>query len=138
FDTATTTRADVRIGTPESGSYAPAHLIFTITPSDAITSLSFVNGDGATPTVAVGANTPVTSAAGAIVSFNGVTGVVSSIIPYAANRSVAPPVGKEEGDSVVYHGHFPVVLGPDGKNLAPNGASVVKLDPMTGKLLSLQ
>ena len=86
-----------------------------------------VPGTAVIPTIPVGSTN-------ALVSFNAFTGTVSSVIPYAANRSVAT----HNGDLATYTGRFTAVFDGEGKNLAPSGAKSVTLNEKTGKLVGFE
>jgi hypothetical protein len=54
------------------------------------------------------------------------------VLPYTSNRGVsgAPAISMENGKRV-FRGNFTAVYGPDGKNLAGDGAREVRVDVET-------
>ncbi|HLK59086.1 MAG TPA: hypothetical protein VKU00_21170 [Chthonomonadaceae bacterium] len=81
-------------------------------------------------------------ATGALISFGSEDGLVHSVLLFnAANRSAGgsghPQVTEANGQRVA-KGHFVGVWDGKGKNLAPQGASEVRMDALTGKVLSVK
>lgn len=135
FDTPTVgARAASRVVANTNPESVSPNLIFTITTNTGMSSLKFVNLAQSlapvTPTLPSGTT-------GALVSFNASSGLVASVLPYAANRSARiKPV--RSGDNATYAGHFTAVFDGAGKNLAPGGAKFVTLDAKTGKLVRFE
>jgi len=117
--------------TPQSPSGDVTNAVFQIETD--ITRLRFVNDIAGSPVIAIpGAG--FTTATGALVGFNTATGLVSMVVPYNQAPSPAKRLAKD-GVTAEYTGHFPVVLDGSGKNLAPNGATLVTVNLHTGKVL---
>jgi len=136
FDTPAATRANARIAT-QSAPYNDygTNLIFSITTSAGLTSLSFVNLNGAgVPSATITPSLPPTTT-NALVSYDATDGTVTSVIPYAANRSVQP---ERVGRVTVLRGSFPAVFNGKGENVAPSGARAVRIDTTTGALLGVE
>jgi TolB protein len=128
-----TTPANVRIVAQSPASSNQPNVVFTVTTTDSLTTLTYVNGPFGAP-VALGAF----GYTNAIVSFNAGTGAVSAVLPYAANRAASSASPARSGNTLVYHQQFRGVWDGNGKNLAPHGASEVKIDAKTGKLIFFQ
>jgi dipeptidyl aminopeptidase/acylaminoacyl peptidase len=135
FDTATPSGARVSALTA-AGSSTP-NFVFEVTSTDTIRSLQFTNDFYQLPTVAVAPppaqDLPPPQPNGALVTFNSTTGKVSSILPYVANRSAAP-VQNQKVNLLTVHRQFTAVVDAAGRNLAPNGASQVRIDTATGRV----
>ena len=98
--------------------------------ADAITSIKFVNGfGGGVNAVSIGAGTKQ-----AVVSYNGTTGYVSSVVTVASKRAVAPVISKR-GDETILTVAFSGAFNAHGKNVAPSGATQIVLSK-TGDLVS--
>ena len=138
FDTTTAgSRAASRVIAQTAAETGGSNLIFAITTSVGLASVSYVSMDEAgvpgtpvTPTIPSGSTN-------ALVSFNASTGMVSSVVPYAANRSASAKPTRA-GDNLTYSGSFTAVFDAEGKNLAPGGAKSVTLDTVTGKLVRFE
>jgi hypothetical protein len=113
------------------------NVVFSIS-ADSINKLSYINFTETAPKVVpiVGAGAPDLTATDAIVSFSSSKGTVATILPYISNRS-ATPIVKMEGGTQVIRGRFLRVWDGNGKNLAPNGATEVRLDPSSGRILKV-
>lgn len=136
FDTPAATRANARVAT-QSAPYNDygTNLIFSITTSAGLTSLSYVNLNGAgVPGSAVTPSLPQ-GTTNALVSFAAEDGTITMVIPYAANRSVQP---ERAGRVTVLRGSFPAVFNGKGENIAPSGARAVRIDAATGALLGVE
>ena len=117
--------------TAQSGQFP--NLVFSI-DADNITKLAFANYTGWRGVRAIGTGTPVTSANGALVTINAGDGSVVSILPFTGTRGIeSKPTVSAEGTTRVFRGNFLAAYDKDGKNLAPNGASTVKVDA-SGKI----
>ena len=125
--TATTPGSAVLTADPAAN--GASNLIYRVS-ADAITSIKFVNGLGAS----VNAPTIGTGVKGAIISFNASTGAVASVLTLASKRGVMP-VASKRGGQIVYTGAFAAAYDGSGKNLAPGGARQVVLSAR-GELLS--
>lgn len=76
---------------------------------------------------------------GVLVSFSATNGEVDYVIPFqAANRSVGKPTVQTEGSVRTLRGDFAGVWDKSGNNIASHGASEIRLDVQTGKLLGLR
>jgi hypothetical protein len=115
--------------------YQP-NLVFTVT-GNLLNGLAYANGLTSPPTPVLNAGTTAT---GAVVSFDASDGTVTGVFPYTSNKAVGhgggTPTPEREGDALVYRGAFLGVWDGSGTNRAPNGASEVRLDSRTGRLLS--
>lgn len=110
------------------------NIVFTVT-ADSLTSLKYVNGLFGSVQTAIPYGS-LTTANGALVSFNSADGTVALVVPFVGTPSAIPAA--RGGGKLVYSGKFPVVLGHDGKNLAPGGASEIQIDPNSGRLIALR
>ena len=136
FDTAAASRAGARVAALSATETQGSNLSFSVTTSAGLTSLSFVSiGASGVPSAAVGPVLPI-GTTGALVNFDAADGSVTSVLPYAANRSV--PKMNVAGSQATYSGNFTAVFDGEGKNLAPSGAKSVTLDEKTGKLLRFE
>jgi hypothetical protein len=114
--------------------YQP-NLVFTVS-ADLLNALSYVNGITTAPTVVLNATSTAT---GAVVSFDANAGTVAGVFPYTSNKAIGhsgAPTPERAGDTLIYRAAFLGVWDAQGKNRAPNGASEIRLDRRTGKLLS--
>jgi len=81
---------------------------------------------------------------GLLVSFGaqisqGNAGKVFLVIPYTApNRSAGRPSIQLENGIKVYRGTFPAAFDGKGKNIAPNGATEIRVNEKTGAVLSVR
>ena len=65
-----------------------------------------------------------------------IDGSVVSILPFTGTRGIeSKPTVSAEGTTRVFRGNFLAAYDKDGKNLAPNGASTVKVDA-SGKIIA--
>lgn len=66
-------------------------------------------------------------------------GQVFLVVPFTAqNRSVNRPRVTVEGGVKIYQGVFPAAYDGKGKNIAPNGATEIRVDSKTGAILSIR
>ncbi len=136
FDTASpTTRADARIAAQSGQSFSPSELLFSITTSDSLSSLAYTNDLYSTPTAVIAGGSP--SAVGALASINSATGRIASVLPYVASRAAGIATTRE-GTALVCRGRFVGVWDDRSRNEAPYGASEVRIDAATGKLLGFK
>jgi hypothetical protein len=96
--------------------------------ADTVTSIKYVNDYNSTPITV----TPNTS--DALVTLDGTTGQINAVAPFVATRGQALHTPK----SLTYTAHFTAVYDKHGKNLAPNGASQLVLDPKTCAIVSMK
>jgi Tol biopolymer transport system component len=76
---------------------------------------------------------------GAIISIDAWTGYVTSVLPFTApNRSAGKPTMRREGAHILAQGNFVGVWNAAGKNVAPRGASRVRLDAKTGAISQVE
>ena len=137
FDTLTAaSRTGARVVNQTATETQGNNLIFSITTSAGLSSINYTDINEAG--VPGGAISPVLPAGttGALVSFDAYDGTVTSIVAYAANRSVSTPT--RSGNHATYTGGFSAIFDGAGKNLAPQGAKSITLDEMTGKLVSFK
>ncbi len=109
-------------------------LVFTV-DADNLTLLQFANNPVwiAQPVILGGTSTP--TANGAIISIGAFDGHVNAVLPFNGSRAVGSrPTVTRSGSAYVFSGSFLGAYGNDGKNVAPAGASTVRLDPKTGVL----
>ncbi|HLK57011.1 MAG TPA: hypothetical protein VKU00_10620, partial [Chthonomonadaceae bacterium] len=119
------------------------NLVFAIS-CDTLTMLAFVNGNGAPAFILgtpPGAQNPIPAPSpapnAALVTFDAMDGTVTAIIPYSVTKAVGAALKpSKQGSALVYHGAFRGVWDASGKNLAPQGATEVRIDALTGKLIS--
>lgn len=127
-----TTRASVRLIAPTGPGTSPPNVVFTVTAGDSLTALSFANDLYLKSVNVIGPSGDVPNASGALVDISNSTGEVTSVLPYTANRSGAPTVTHENGQTIV-RGQLLGVWDASGKNLAKRGATEVRLDTATGR-----
>ena len=131
-------RAAARIVANSPGDSSLSNLFLTLTTTVGLQSISYVNTLGAVSLFPAVVSIPVPSGTtGALIAYSGTgvsAGQVTSVLPYAANRSASSKPAYN-GDSVTYTEHFTAVFDASGKNLAPGGAKSVTLEEKTGKLL---
>ena len=109
-------------------------LVFSV-DADNITKLAYANTLGWRGIRAIGSGTPVLSANGALVSIDGQSGYVVSILPFSGTRAAGShPTVTTNGSLQTFAGNFLAAYDKNGNNVAPNGASVVELDTRTGAL----
>jgi TolB protein len=116
--------------------YQP-NLVFTVS-GDLLNALAYVNSLTGAPTIVLNASSTAT---GAVVSFDANDGTVTGVFPYTANKAVGhggAPTPERSGDTLVYRASFLGVWDGQGKNQAPGGASEIRLDAKTGRLLSFR
>lgn len=137
FDTTPATRSAARIVAQTASETQSSNLVFAITTSAGLTGLSYASvNEAGVPAAAVSPTLP-SGSTNALVTLNASTGLVSTVLPYAANRSASlKPM--RSGDQATYTGNFTAIFNGEGKNLAPNGAHSVTLDEATGKLVRFQ
>lgn len=108
-------------------SFAPT-LLFSI-DADNIPKMAYANGNVWKGVRVIGSGTPVLSANGALVGIDAVSGQVVTILPFTGSRATgSKPTARIEGKSQLLTGQFLAAYDANGNNLAPNGASRVRLD----------
>ncbi len=108
-----------------------APMVFTL-GADSITNISYTNVySGAHSTI------PLTSTPTALVTVDATTGFVDYVVPAIAMKGKSMAV-QRSGAGLSYTGQFAAIYDKTGKNLAPNGATVVQFDKSTGKLISFR
>ncbi len=76
---------------------------------------------------------------GAIVEVSATDGKALNILPFfAPRRSAGKPTVQREGDQWVLKGDFAGVWDAKGKNIAPKGATEIRKDVRTGRILSIR
>lgn len=100
---------------------------------DSITKLAFMN-DISTSATTVLPVTGLSSAGGALVSFDSTTGIVVSVIPFSPGTPKMAPMKK--GNILFYSGKFFGIWNGSGKNVAPEGAKTVEINASTGAVLA--
>ena len=119
------TPADAAIQAPATSTgYAP--MAFTIT-ADSITSIGYVNNY-----FDAGTTVTLTSTPSVVVTIDATTGQVDLVAPAATPK--ASPTKNADG-TLTYKASFKAVYDGKGRNLAPNGASSLTVDPKSGKLV---
>jgi len=129
---AATTPSTAKI-TPETNGTTGGSLIFLLS-ADSIKGLGYTNGYFSAPTYPIPG--PTASSKEALVSFSGTNGAVSSVVLASKARPIQAVV--KGGASLTYKGAFTSIWNGNGKNLAPNGATEVQLNPKTGQLVSFR
>ena len=123
-----TTPSSVVMTAQGTSQFNQTNLVFSV-DADNIIKLAYANTTAWRGIRAIGSGTPVTSANGTLVSIDGLTGEVVSVLPFSGTRSAGSrPIVSDSGSVRTFTGKFLAVYDKDGKNLAPNGASTVKLD----------
>jgi hypothetical protein len=129
FDVTTPSSVVMTAQTP-ANSTSP-NLVFSA-DADSIIKLAYANGSGWRGIRAIGSGTPVVTANGALISIDASDGSVVSVLPFNGTRGVdSKPTIRDEGSTRIFSGQFLAVYDKDGKNLAPSGASQVRLDTKT-------
>lgn len=117
------------------------NLVFNISTADNLTSLAFLNGMNGQPTNVFGGPTGLPALnplpTGALISFDAYGGGVTSVLPYITSRAASTRPTIQNG-GLVYRGQFLGVWNALGQNLAPHGASEVRIDAHTGHILSVK
>jgi TolB protein len=152
FDTAAVTaasRAGARAASLTPVDTQNPNLVFSLTAGDSLSSLRFVNYDNASGTPGKVIAPPVPAGTtGALVSFNAVTGKVTTVLPYAANRNagslhapgaISAVQVSRQGAALALRGRFLAVYDCAGENRAmAQGANTVLLDAQTGQIIAVQ
>ena len=129
-----TTPSSVVMTAQPIGTLTSNSLVFSV-DADSITKLSYANTNNWRGIRAIGPSTPVLSANGALVSIDGTTGFVDTVLPFNGTRAAGShPTVTDDGSTRTFSGSFLAVYDKAGKNIAPNGASVVKLDTKTNAI----
>ena len=68
-------------------------------------------------------------------SFDARLGTVSAVLPFDGTRG-AKRSTRTEGETQIFSGSFLGVFDGAGKNLAPNGATEVRLNTSTGQIVA--
>lgn len=123
FDAVTPTSVILRQQTGLN-STAP-NLIYSL-DGDNINMLRFANYADWKPVTAVGSGQPVTNANGALISLDGLSGAVVAVLPFTGTRNAKPTV-LHDGLTTILRGSFVGVFDGQGNNLAPDGASEVRI-----------
>jgi len=71
----------------------------------------------------------------ALVTIDSTSGLVTAVAPFVAIRGAAA-VSSKTANGLLYRAKFTAVYDAHGKNLAPNGASSIVLDPTHGSVVS--
>jgi len=136
FDSAVTTlaaRSATRVVTENAVETNGSNLIFGVTAPSGFGNMKYAKvSDNGVPGTVTSISIP-TSANAALVTYNSYTGLLTSVIPYQATRSMDNPL--RLGDEVTYSADFSAVLNAEGKNVAPSGASTVTINAKTGELV---
>lgn len=123
------------LGVPNSNSDVLAYDLEGGSTAITLTQLSFMNFN----TVKATSITTSTPMNGVLIYIDSWTGYVTSVLPFnAPSRSVGKPSVKRENGTIVARGSFAGVWNAEGRNLAPQGASTVRLDSKTGKVLGIE
>lgn len=112
-----------------------SNAVFHLT-ADSITSMKMIDlqNPRAVVVTLVGAGGIPPGTKAMLISYSTSSGRLDALIPYTRSRSGDAPGVHEEGGVQVLRGEFPAVLDSQGNNLAPNGASEVRIDTRTGKV----
>jgi hypothetical protein len=105
-------------------------LTFTLT-ADQLRTLRFINSPpgGAVTTVTDSSSAPI---GGAMINFDAANGAVTLVLPFAAGTG-SPTMVSESGGTRIFRGNF-VGAWQSRTNLAPQGASEVRLESASGKV----
>lgn len=122
-----TTPSSATIASDNTGN--GAHNLVYVLHADSITYLKYLNGVYGNPIAVIGPNGGVATAVGALVTFNSVSGQVSGVAPFTAKRSMSRVRTSKQGETV-YQGDFLGVWNDKGLNVAPGGASAVRVSKM--------
>lgn len=140
FDTVDTTAAGrslARVVAAAPSAPDLASLVFTVSTAGGspLGSFQYVNGLG-TPNVVL-PSTGLPSATGVVVTFDAIDGGVTAAAPYVAAKSPGGnPTVVRNGSTLQISAHFLGVWDKNGRNVAPGGASNVRIDASTGALES--
>jgi hypothetical protein len=144
FDTkdgTTESRAGARIAAVSPNNSGASFQLFTITVPAGMGRVAYIGFDNTTgdPGVAVVPSLPQ-GAVGALVMLDSITGKVSRVMPYAPDpgAAVTMPRVVRKGSELTVYGRFLAAFDAAGTNQAEKGAGVIRLDPNTGAILSLQ
>jgi hypothetical protein len=134
FDVVTPSSVVMTAQTPPGGN--SDNLVFSA-DADSITKLAFANSaNGWRGVRVIGSGTPVVTADGALISIDSFSGTIAAILPFTGSRSPnSQPNIRDDGSTRIFTGQFKGVFDKDGKDLAPNGASEVRLDTRTNSLV---
>ena len=128
FVATTPSKATLTAATTSGGS---GPLIYTL-GADAVTNVSFTNVYNGAHTSFTLASTP-----SVIVSIDGTTGFVDFVAPgIISKKNPAPSLSGHIGSA--FTGQFSAIYNSTGKNLAPTGATIIEVDPKSGKLISFR
>jgi hypothetical protein len=107
-------------------------LVYSV-DADTLTYLSYVTSPSFKGTKVVGPGLSVVSADGALVDIDSTSGKILSVLPFTGSRDASGRASfRSEGQTRIFSGHFLGVFDGDGKNLAPSGASEVRVDARSG------
>lgn len=117
------TPASVRIAAEGGAANTGPHVIYTI-EADRFTKLSYSLDRNFSLY-----NLPLTATTnGAFATFSSQTGRIVDVITYSVTRGAGKPKLTREGNARIYEGAIQGVYDANGKNLAPSGASRVRVD----------
>lgn len=129
-------RASLRVS-PLSPQNPVAVPTFLLTGSN-LTLLQWYNFSTQETTRVIGSQGPIApgGASSILITYDGSTGLPTSFLPYTRSRADESPEIQIENGVQVLRGAFSAVIDAStGENLAPNGATEVRLDLKTGKVL---
>jgi len=112
-------------------------LLFTL-DADSLNLLTYADAPvwNAVSVIQGGTSTP--SANGAIISIGAFDGQVNAVLPFNGSRAVgSKPTVTRSGSAYVFSGSFLGAYDKNGSNVAPSGASTIRLDPKTGALTAV-
>ena len=124
----TTTPSTATIVAP-SGGTGTAPLTFTVS-GDSITSIGYINSY-----FNAGTTLTLTSTPSAVVTIDATTSRVDLLAPASVAK---PSLAKNSDGTLTYQASFRALYDGKGKNLAPNGASSLTVNPKTGMLISFR
>lgn len=119
--------------TQQTGANSTSPNLSYMLDADTVSYISYINGISAKATKVVGSGLGVTQCDGAFVSIDADTGYVVAVIPFDGARGAKRAV-REEGGDRVYTGSFSGVFDATGQNLAPQGATEVRIELSTGRI----
>ncbi len=132
------TRSSVIVTRQTSQDSTAHNLIFSI-DADLLTSLTYTSPPYISSVKVIGVPGAL-SASGALVSIDATTGLLDLVLPFTGSRAaktVQRQVQTSNGQQILT-GSFSGVFDRTGKNIASHGATEVRIDSHTGKIVSIR
>lgn len=130
------TPSGVSIDVPPPSGINPSNHIATVTASDSITMLRYINGPQTPKVSVVTPGVTSTYAQGFVASFDGYTGKVAAVLPFNTSAANPKPIRLETSGQVVYKGAFTGLWDGAGKQLSSGPLSEVTFNATTGAVAS--